>query len=1646
MAIHSSTGDSSSSASGLPSSGAIPGLAALQAYAAGAASGGGGGASPALSPSGHSSSAAMDTGAVVGADSGESSFAMVGSSSPFLAPSDVPGGFVPLGDGYGMGGSAQSMGGLRIGEGVGGGRGSTRFASSSLAASTQAPFTPFQDRGGVSSRPRDEEGWRRNASSPSGGLKSPAAVASSKQSEFVRVAAESGNFLANALGLVNRARAEEQVFGSSLSSPDQHQERTGGGDEHFSTPGSRGTSPPPRMESMDGETTKLFFYNGVRSSICGGSVCGGARVCTVPPNTCRYKHVPKLHDLLAAGYYIKSPSGNGASIFKNPTVSRETADASLAFTSIKMDRVGHGVLVHLMEAANKGTLDDGAVEDIQGFVAESGAFNRGRATTTPGKRMKLIDIGEEDGSAVDAFEGGDDLPRWAKTEDAFREVDLRVSSLEGLVGKPGAESNDASLWGGMDRGDGRMMQVEKYLADTLEGRLVNINNEALTSHSVAKRALNQAGLVQAGAWNAPVDDLKLKVATVERDNQALLASNQNLAASLEQTIQFVMGVVEGRIPIQGGAPPPPFQGSSRVVNAGVGQVSTSDFETYKASIKRSLTVLENQVKGGSYSVLGTTFQVTEDSVSYYMRHFPPDSWECITGIMSVFQVLSKKVVTTEETQTQELHESKVQRSHRQTSMIASFATTYPHQLGGPKAGGTDKGAVGADFSSMASYEQWDADDGIRGLRNTLAAAIEREQESITSHINTILEGHPFALSLCIQLLTSTTTWWTWFQATFGNLYRELLNKACPGTTCSKEMKATCWKVATGALRTFFDELRAVRVSASGAHLAGTPAKRGGLFLHATLQEHRILKEFMTTGFKQHPKVQEHLVQHVFDTYLPRAEVSASNGSVKSLQIKYGELESKFEGHVTSLGSLRADGPRVGPGVSVIHAAPGPTPPRDILSTPISDSWSGGGVGAGGSVPAGHARLDPQLSCVDPGCLLSGTLVGDESAHGTCEREGSRGKVTGGGSGGTDGTTDGGEDQQPLSAIDRWNRNLNPVARRAIAALESWSEDSEEEEPRRKCAVLVRQELLHDPVALAAYDALQSDDSDEETVILANSNPTSKLSPAHVAAGGTDGSSAPDAPGLLPVRPSLWTGRMDPVRAPHAATGLIQGFRPRDRQFRGWCEVRCSSPHLWSVAAPALGFPVRSIRTTNARFVSVLRAAGSQAKHLGQGSRPGFRADSLNVSIVFGDVASMPAWTQSAYWAHWRVPHVFHLKPGVEIIPPSGWSARRSSFEHWRLGGSTTARWDLGVWYPPGGAAPNPVEVPDQPWIPLSGRIDKQIRSQPHTAPPPAGAPRPFVCRVEGEDVIRTNGLFPADTLDQRVWLPDDRSPTKFGRRSLAWKELCDLWDVPISVVDQAAKDESDMVLLRSLFDSPPAKFLELGADALLIGFGRGGVAGKREREVEDPGGLETPPALKARRLLAVGCVGRKTALEQGDGGSSCGSTASCDSDCEDGSEVVGRWLTEEEDIVNCNPPKWPVDTTLFFSDEPDTQVLKQDGQKADDAAVPTHIWSFFFRESFMARFGQAQGRVVTWKPGNVDPFKRHDWQRHTTMPVGWESAMDGFRRLGVRWWRRRLMTAFWIWRRDNITLVKADTQVRHTGMRPHDMVRTEYATRKGRVE
>ena len=70
---------------------------------------------------------------------------------------------------------------------------------------------------------------------------------------------------------------------------------------------------------------------------------------------------------------------------------------------------------------------------------------------------------------------------------------------------------------------------------------------------------------------------------------------------------------------------------------------------------------------------------------------------------------------------------------------------------------------------------------------------------------------------------------------------------------------------------------------------------------------------------------------------------------------------------------------------------------------------------------------------------------------------------------------------------------------------------------------------------------------------------------------------------------------------------------------------------------------------------------------------------------------------------------------------------------------------------------------------------------------------------------------------------------------------------------------------------------------------------------------------------------------------------------------IGRWITNEDEIREhaLFAPRLPMDVSFVLRKEVNIVlpvVVKDDYQKADDAAAPTHLWSFFFREAFLDHF------------------------------------------------------------------------------------------------
>ena len=99
------------------------------------------------------------------------------------------------------------------------------------------------------------------------------------------------------------------------------------------------------------------------------------------------------------------------------------------------------------------------------------------------------------------------------------------------------------------------------------------------------------------------------------------------------------------------------------------------------------------------------------------------------------------------------------------------------------------------------------------------------------------------------------------------------------------------------------------------------------------------------------------------------------------------------------------------------------------------------------------------------------------------------------------------------------------------------------------------------------------------------------------------------------------------------------------------------------------------------------------------------------------------------------------------------------------------------------------------------------------------------------------GLFSASEHAAQVLVESSGSPSGYGSRRLSARELGDLWDVPILLLDSLS-DSEVTVLMEGICQSPPSKLLHTGADLLLTAGFRGG-SDREGRGLDREGGSGT---------------------------------------------------------------------------------------------------------------------------------------------------------------------------------------------------------------
>jgi hypothetical protein len=124
--------------------------------------------------------------------------------------------------------------------------------------------------------------------------------------------------------------------------------------------------------------------------------------------------------------------------------------------------------------------------------------------------------------------------------------------------------------------------------------------------------------------------------------------------------------------------------------------------------------------------------------------------------------------------------------------------------------------------------------------------------------------------------------------------------------------ASCWVLVTKLLKVLFKEIHKVCMfAATLATIKDDPARVNGLFFYVALEELQVLREFDSYNYRRHPKYNQMVVLHLFDTSLPRAIYERGTNGPGRDGLCFTKIENTLSEHKTgldrletSLGSIR----------------------------------------------------------------------------------------------------------------------------------------------------------------------------------------------------------------------------------------------------------------------------------------------------------------------------------------------------------------------------------------------------------------------------------------------------------------------------------------------------------------------------------------------------------------------------------------------------------------------------------------------------------------------------------------------------------------------------------------------------------------------
>jgi len=493
--------------------------------------------------------------------------------------------------------------------------------------------------------------------------------------------------------------------------------------------------------------------------------------------------------------------------------------------------------------------------------------------TTPMRSRHRTLPEEEDESARDDETG---------TLESLQRLEDGMASLRGKIGIWAPAARYITLHGGV----GELGSTVHALQQDVIGVLQEVSTASAQAFDARDKALRvQAALTALGGdASQAISSLRGELATAKSEREALESTVLTLSAAVT-TLMTQAGLGPG---------------------GGITQSSLDErFRLHNEAVNGRLDTIRQEMKGGGITVGGVRFSGREAALDWAQINLPPNTYQCIGGMIYAMCLISEAVVHQEDMMKREEHGERVKRTFMQSAQVLSVHTAYPPVLDGSKTIQRDSKV---DFAELKTYKQWKPVDG-EGTSKKLKEGVERPFELITNAIESTFPMKPLARMVLMDLVSE-------FKALFHELfvmevnlfYEETLNKV-GGEHPTDATRIQCWALVTKLLRTVFKATHGARNFATEAGgPAMDPLTTNGFFLYAALEELRVLKEFSRVKWRRHEEFGHNMLGFVFKNSISKAVLDARPNPVLKLvgldeQLK--SMRATMDHMQTNLGQVRA---------------------------------------------------------------------------------------------------------------------------------------------------------------------------------------------------------------------------------------------------------------------------------------------------------------------------------------------------------------------------------------------------------------------------------------------------------------------------------------------------------------------------------------------------------------------------------------------------------------------------------------------------------------------------------------------------------------------------------------------------------------------